>query len=874
MKKFLLATLAVMMLISTVCFASPELAVVADTSNESTVFLSELAQETDENDIVLHFGEYLTNYEPSIRVVGEKGVRFKSGIATVAKYESRAYTVEEYGFVIARKDRLDAQGAELTLDFSKIAKGVAYNKKENIDIVFDSTNDDLCIFAGVIKGIPVEHYATDLICRTYVKLAVEGKEYIFYGHAVTGNLYELAKKFIAEGSEDEALLNIVHDYEMYASVPDAEGNLLAKGKFAVVATPNYCFNFSSDSLEYLPLGKNADNGDMVLVAMDNDAPINSINVNLEDIDKSLADTSSDSLVMMEYELVYKYSVDNGENTFEGIVSAVMNGSGKGTTRDVKVNYVEPQRSKDLYYCIKCDKWTENPKADGSMQICGEDIYFFDAPANSQVVKLVDFKQLSDGTYCYFIDDTRPLDTPEDLIVNLQRLYSGGKYYVDITDADGDGIYDYIQYMPATYGFMNGDTSVTFKEKMTSNAPVFLDNENVDENDFSFVPTIYYNGADIDGAECEDGDFVLAYLNPAANYIKVQCVVEPVTDSVRSYHKTLGRIEFYENGLHFCSRSYRAVEGFYAGDDEIHRKYTEHPFERHYFFGTEAFDGLLNVVSFSYEVTVYSVEIGGINRILYYDVPAVVEQPEEPEVPEEPVVLEEPYNYRIISFYDIGQDADELWRLNYNAYDPFFGTKSEYESVNGESKASQVTRYALESGVIVKITDDEKIDEKDENAIVGSVDFSNLVWIKSMDETSMTVVPIDETAECKNCVTKYMENHTGTTYNDILGNEQKSNVVKITENTKFSVMKRSSLDGNFFVDASINSVSMSDVIENGKSVLCYNTRCEDRNGNYVTGYANYKKAHILPNDNGEAVFVIIIVNDRDVAAYNVACENCQ
>ncbi|MBR2021012.1 MAG: hypothetical protein IJ939_01115, partial [Clostridia bacterium] len=567
---------------------------------------------------------------------------------------------------------------------------------------------------------------------------------------------------------------------------------------------------------------------------------------------------------------------------------------KGTTSDVKVNYVEPENEFDYYFDPVNFLYTDIPRADGSMEILGEKVYFFDAPyeyirpdfsedmsefekyhlMNANNLKLIDFKQLSDGTYCYYIDNTRPLSNADDLIVNLQRLFSNGIYYIEITDADGDGIYDYIQYMPATYGFMNGDTSVTFKEKMTGNEPIFEENEDADEYDITIVPTIYCNGADIEGEAVKDGDFVVAYLNPKANYMKIIEVVNPVTDTVYSYNKAQSKITFSENGDHYCLRGYRIVEGFSSGDSGLDQQYINRPFcYKHLFIVSVIFQDLFNVNIFNGDVTVYSVEAGGLKNILYYDAPAVVEQPEEPEIPEEPVVLEEPYNYRIISSYDIGNDEEGTWRFYYSIYDPFTGTRSDdIPSVKSADKAKYLGN-ALACGTVVKITNDFLIDDA-ESEVVGSVDFSNLVWIKSMDETSMTVVPVDETAECRTCVTTYMDNYTGTTYTDIFGVEMQSNVVAITQDTKFSVMNRSSLDENFFIDATIKDASVSDVIAKGKNLLCYNSRNEDRNGNYVTRYADYKKALVLPNANGDAVFVIVIVNGNDAAALNVACENCQ
>ena len=80
----------------------------------------------------------------------------------------------------------------------------------------------------------------------------------------------------------------------------------------------------------------------------------------------------------------------------------------------------------------------------------------------------------------------------------------------------------------------------------------------------------------------------------------------------------------------------------------------------------------------------------------------------------------------------------------------------------------------------------------------------------MTDTSMTVVRVDETVECKNCATEYVSSYKGTTYNDFLGDEQKSNVVKIDSNTKFVSMKYDEYNNSFFKWSTIKSEELEDV----------------------------------------------------------------
>ena len=139
---------------------------------------------------------------------------------------------------------------------------------------------------------------------------------------------------------------------------------------------------------------------------------------------------------------------------------------------------------------------------------------------------------------------------------------------------------------------------------------------------------------------------------------------------------------------------------------------------------------------------------------------------------------------------------------------------------------------------------------------------------------MVVVPVDNTLECKNCATEYVENYSGTTYNDFLGNKQQSNVVTVTEDTAFVIMEYSSLGSSFLKWSTIKKIGYEDVIEAKNYIRCYNDKSVDGNNNYQTTYADYVKALVCANESGEAEFVIVVKNGDDAAAYNVPCDNCK
>ena len=154
------------------------------------------------------------DYESSIRVKSPSGIRFKADILTSAKKEETEYTIEEYGFIISREDLLGAK--DLTFDSEKYVSGVAFDKSEATDVIFDSSNDEFSVFAGVLINIPEKHYETKLVCKTYTKINVDGEEFVVYGEEVTASLYEIAKALLETELDEETyeyLLGIVEAVE-------------------------------------------------------------------------------------------------------------------------------------------------------------------------------------------------------------------------------------------------------------------------------------------------------------------------------------------------------------------------------------------------------------------------------------------------------------------------------------------------------------------------------------------------------------------------------------------------------------------------------------------------------------------------------------
>ena len=164
----------------------------------------------------LNMDSYMTaDDNTSIRINNPMGMRFKSTVLTSAKNEENEYVIDEYGFIVATEEALGE--TELTFDFSKFVTGIAYNKESGTDIVFDPTNDEMHVFAGYVKNIPVANYKTNLVCKTYTKITVGGEQFVVYGEKVVGNVYDTAHSLISDETLDaetkNALYEIIIAYE-------------------------------------------------------------------------------------------------------------------------------------------------------------------------------------------------------------------------------------------------------------------------------------------------------------------------------------------------------------------------------------------------------------------------------------------------------------------------------------------------------------------------------------------------------------------------------------------------------------------------------------------------------------------------------------
>ncbi len=167
-------------------------------------------------------GSYMNNEgNTTIRTSNPLGIRFKAKISTRAKEEETGFAVEEYGYIVGVKSELDEAGAQLNFDFAKYVTGVAYKRGTDLDKIFDSFDDDWCVFTGVLRSIPEKNYTSVVTSKTYTKISVNGEIFTVYGEPVNASMYDVAKSLVDsdEVSDDqraelEKIIEVVEKAEL------------------------------------------------------------------------------------------------------------------------------------------------------------------------------------------------------------------------------------------------------------------------------------------------------------------------------------------------------------------------------------------------------------------------------------------------------------------------------------------------------------------------------------------------------------------------------------------------------------------------------------------------------------------------------------
>ena len=234
-------------------------------------------------------------------------------------------------------------------------------------------------------------------------------------------------------------------------------------------------------------------------------------------------------------------------------------------------------------------------------------------------------------------------------------------------------------------------------------------------------------------------------------------------------------------------------------------------------------------------------------------------------------------YRIVSNVDVGEDEEGEWRYWYEVYNPYTGAKE--TDVPSADHADDVDDLEAElaKGTMIELVDgmvdaDYVVEnDNDDVVVIDTATGDNLVWIAEVDEAEgyFVVAAYDDSKTDKDEIEEYVENYEGSVY-DIYGNEIEAKYIDYDKNTVVSVMTYKSLS-SMWNWGTMSTSNMAAVASAKKDLLCYNEYAVDRNGKFVTKYADYVKAYISvdtdvdEDENPMAEFIIVIVNADENAA---------
>lgn len=407
-----------------------------------------------------------------------------------------------------------------------------------------------------------------------------------------------------------------------------------RGQFTVRATPHYSFNDSQGSEIYAPLDSGY-NQDMVrLVAVENDEKVTDFLYNFDELD---LEGTADDYIMNVFDIFYTVKAGD-EKAIDTILYVDSECSVETAT---KANLVKRNATADEdYYRNPNGTKSGYAKLSGQITFNKTRVYFYDAPytyakpkfsgtateaekydlKNAKNVQMIDIELIGydnndQPKYNYYVLSDQP-DTPEKLAVQLNQVYTAGFYTIVAYDVDGDGLVNYMQYKPCTFGRISTDDSVDFTDvdEHYDGKPKYIDNDDTHPKALAQVPTIYSNGAVMSGAECKDGDFVIAYLNPQANMIDVFAVVG-YTEGTLSYIKDSTATIKISGKTYRTHCTYLSVLGFDVGsvvDDDTNYLRASTNGVMTYFKDT-----LLNVDSLGESFRVYTYK-GTYDSVYFYE----------------------------------------------------------------------------------------------------------------------------------------------------------------------------------------------------------------------------------------------------------------
>jgi beta-N-acetylglucosaminidase len=156
------------------------------------------AQAPELNDLLSYHGF-------SVRISGNSGIRFKSGISDItrdalATTGINGYMLDEYGTMVmtnANRETLPfVKGGE------KVTHGSAFERNATgvyKDAIFEHI-DGRYRFTSTLVGLPVANYNTDFVFCGYAIISKDGAQYTIYGPPVARSIFTVSYALLAQGA--------------------------------------------------------------------------------------------------------------------------------------------------------------------------------------------------------------------------------------------------------------------------------------------------------------------------------------------------------------------------------------------------------------------------------------------------------------------------------------------------------------------------------------------------------------------------------------------------------------------------------------------------------------------------------------------------
>lgn len=420
--------------------------------------------------------------------------------------------------------------------YTMIVRALGYEKEEVLSYPFSYIEIAEDKKVALNEGLDSSVSYTDALTRGDVAILLYNAFFAETGVAETVQ----KEREIGSGENATWVLETVTEYptfcEKYFDVIEAE--------YQAIATPNYVFGDADettselgyDAIEFKYVGEDR---------IENLGVPEQFYAAFEDLG---LDGKADDYIMSHFTM---YVILDDDDAIDEILYAEPLMTKKAVS-DLKLETLS-SGAKDSYYE---GSDYEVKRLSGKVLIDGVAAYFYGAPysyakptyatgssdaekyaarneKNLQFISLALLGDAEDGEYKYTVDNDVVFVDDDDeyykndsvtLIEKLFTAYVGGMYEAEVYDVNGDGIYDFINYMPYSAYFVNTDEDYTFAD-----------------DGFEDDATVYTNEAVLAGEKFADEDYVIGYFNKDANYIKVAAVIEAIEGSITNIKKATSTI---------------------------------------------------------------------------------------------------------------------------------------------------------------------------------------------------------------------------------------------------------------------------------------------------------------------------------------------